>query len=230
MENKFLSVYLVLFLSITTAYAELTGAKESDAQAGSSPSSLPNCIEDSKTIQNIEETMKANRRSPHKYNGYADALKNSSDLELASRLAYAEVLAANCNEHNSQLVRPITEVIANRIALRKNNARKVVFERDQFASSLNKYDSSRYKDFLCPKDTQLWNEVQTQMELALQKPKNENQRLLPTDGVHYYFFQHDKKFTPPAWAEGKKAYPTIDFQDSSKLNSCAKFYRNPKFK
>jgi hypothetical protein len=230
MLKMILPFYLGYIFTITSAYAELNSAGENRASIDLSRISLPKCVEDATTIKNIEETMKTNRKSKNKYNGYREALQSSSDLELASRLAYAEVLAAKCNGFKSQIVRPIVEVISNRIAIRNNDTRNVIFERDQFASSLNKYNSSHYKDFLCPRDLKLWQDVQNQMEIAVQKTKGVSQRLLPRDAVHYYFFQHDTKFTPPEWAEGTKAYKQAEFKDSTTVKDCVKFYRNEKWK
>lgn len=259
MLNAILPFYLGCLLTIATAQAELKSLGENPS-SDLSHISLPKCIDDEKTVKDIKSTMKANLDSEHKYNGYKDALQSSTDLEVASRLAYAEVLAANCSKHNSQIIRPITEVIANRIALKKNDIRKVVFQRNQFASSLNNYCSSRYKDFMCPTDLtkncdpkkihpfenpkrrcppdpnkfcptdlKLWHEVQTQMEIALQKTKDDSTRLLPRNTVHYYLFNHDKKFKVPTWAEGPKAYPQAEFKDSATLKECVKFYRNDKW-
>jgi hypothetical protein len=184
---------------------------------------LPSCISGPE-LETILEEMRKHPRSPKKYDGYRRALAGDTDDELLARLAYAETLAAGCSERQSAIAPRIVEAIGNRVRIRGGDVKSVVFERDQFASSLNNYRESRFRDFLCPKDEELWRQVLQESSSRSDKEYAADQ--MPGDSVHYYFFQHSGRFTPPAWAEGPKAYPEARFPGSLELRACVRFFRN----
>lgn len=175
-------------------------------------SDLPKCIKDSKIISDIESSMNAANKRSTKYDGYKKALRDSSDEELMHRLIYAEVLAARCPELDEQILPFVVGVIKNRVEKRQGNIISVVFERDQFASSLNKYSESMYKEFLCPKDVTLWSLVKTM---------SQKKSILPSEVVHYYLFKHHAKWNSPPWS-----FEEAQQSRESAVRECLRAYYN----
>src|SRR5262245_55554670 len=136
-----------LLLIVVNSTAELG---QSGARAQVSTNNLPGCVDSPSDLETIVQAMKSNSKTSHKYDGYKKVFGGASDSELLARLAYAETLAANCPSENAKVAPIVTAVIKNRVTIRKNDVASVVFERDQFASSLNNYSESRSKEFLCP--------------------------------------------------------------------------------
>lgn len=209
-----MTLALFFFLK-TTAHASevVTSSKTSSVSA----LTLPTCIDDAAKISSILDTEKANSKTEFKYRGFQSALSSDSDTELMARLAYSEALAANCPQQTSSLIEPVANVIANRVRVRKGDVRSVVFQKDQFASSLNNYTESRFRDFLCPHDADLWKQALA----AIQKTQASNTLGISSDVFNYYLFQHSARFKAPAWAEQTSAR----FKDSDKIQACVKFYR-----
>ncbi len=182
------------------------------------------CLDSTGELTKIEQHIKTHIKSAEKYIPYQDLLKNSSEQELMARLTYAEVLAANCTSLNLQMVEPIATVIWNRHKLFKQSLREVIFTRDQFASSLNIYKESRYKDFLCPKDKKLWAYVQEKIKDITEGKSS----LFESTVVHYYLFKHSVRFKPPSWAQGPQSYLTASWNGSHQLAPCVQFFKTPK--
>lgn len=204
--------------SFTEAAAEATSpASETRASHG-----LPRCVNSGSDIAQILSTQKANAKTTSKYDGYRDVLDGATDLELVTRLAYAETLAANCPSHADQAMDLIVSAIGNRIRVRRGDAKSVVFQRDQFASSLNIYPESRYRDFLCPTDDELWKKAGVKMQAHLEDSKPNTP--LPKDAVNYYLYRHSDRLKAPDWKlEEARVY-------DEKLRECIRVFRNPAWK
>lgn len=184
------------------------------------PSNLPLCIEDEAEIEKILASMKANPKTDFKYDGYKKALASVSDRELVARLIYSETLAANCDDKVSKILPLIAETIGNRVRLRNGDIKSVVYQRDQFASSLNNYTESHLRHFLCPKNATTWKQ-----SVAATKPALENaSRVLPSDTVNYYLYQHSTRFTPPNWKLKEASVNQGEFKE------CIRFFRSPSWK
>lgn len=187
----------------------------------SAAADLPLCIDNEVQIKEIQSVMRDNFKNSKKYDGFKKALAASSDVELIARLTYAETLAAKCSDNSSTMAPAIAATIKNRIRIRNGNVRSVIFEKDQFASSLNNYDGSLFREFLCPKNLDVWkmSAVAVQKELAG----------FPPMAVHYYLYKHSARFKPPGWAEGAQSYSRVGV-GSVELDECIKFFKNPKWK
>jgi len=219
---------LVMFLAPWVGAEELAGSRPRSGSVGTPApvaTSVPRCFEDAAELERIKEVQRANGKSPHKYDGYQRLFESAAvgEDELLHRLIYAEVTAGQCGADASQAVSPIAEVILNRVRVRNGNVRAVVFERDQFASSLNLYDESAYRSFLCPKDPRLWGEVVRQVN-ALRSGAQRGS--LGPRAFHYYLFKHSTRFTPPAWT---KSY-TPAGQVGSESGLCVVAYNNPNWR
>lgn len=174
---------------------------------------LPKCVNDAAQIEKILATERANPKSNHKYDGFKSAFESESDTNILARLIYSETLAANCPEAQVKIAPLIGGVIANRIKIRKGKARDVVFQRDQFASSFNNYQESRYRDLLCPQDQNLWT-------LAVQSASGNLKTPLTSDTVNYYLYKHSSRFKAPNWR-------LTEFPVNEPIQDCIRFFRNP---
>ena len=182
------------------------------------------CVDNEKTIQEILSNLKKNNDNSRKYDGYRTALAEETDTSLTARLIYAEVLAANCSHLNSEILPGISEVIGNRVRVRKGDSRSVIFERNQFASSLNNYEKSRYRDFLCPKDTALWNLAMKAADKALKK----DPQVLPKNAFNYYLYLHEPSWPVVDWADRKKHQP-VKTSNFDKIDLCIRFFNHLKY-
>ncbi len=188
-------------------------------------SNLPQCIDSQSDIDRVANHQRNNRRNDSKYLIYRQLLQSDSDSELLARLVYAETLGANCSDHNEKLVPLITNVIVNRIRRREGNVRSVVFQRDQFSSSLNIYSSSRYKDFLCPKNSALWNQALEKSNELLQN-SNDSSGDLSSDSINYFLPSHDPRWpNPPDWGLREN---TAAVDES--LRECLRIFHVPNWK
>ncbi len=203
--------FKMLFMLFTTPFWVLSPL---NAQI----SKLPQCIKDTETLQRIEKIQKENSKNSRRYDGYRDALGNSTDLEIFTRLAYAETLAANCPDFNAEISDLIVGVIGQRIIKRARNIQSVVFERSQFSSSLHIYKNSRYRDFLCPQDTSLWQKTCAHVTDFFAKKSTE----LPADTFHYFLYKHDPRWTKEPWNLSEAQHAQ---RNSSK--NCIRLFRNP---
>ena len=177
----------------------------------------PLCLNKTAQISDIRAVQKANRKTARKYDGYRRIFQQTSDSELFARLVYAEVLAANCKPSGDELLKFITFTIHNRIQLQSGSVKAVIFKRDQFASSLNMYKQSRYKEFLCPSNKKLFQKILKFVDsLMTGSIKNNFNRRV----VNYYLHQHfgSYKENPTAWGQWDK-YKVIP--------QCASFYKKP---
>lgn len=184
--------------------------------------SLPVCVDSPAEIKKIQNLIKANSKNEHKYDGYKSALSADEDAVLMARLVYAETSAASCPDQNTALVERISEVISNRVAQR-GSVRSVVFQRDQFASSLNVYQSSRYLDFLCPKDEVLWKSALLKVQSLLHSANSTN-RLSP-DTINYFLYKHD-----PRWVKEPWNLTEDEVQTSPALQRCLRTFKVPSWK
>lgn len=184
-------------------------------------SALPHCIDDKATIDAIQSSVQANRKTSFKYKGYREALHSDSDVELLARLAYSETLAANCPTLTGTIAPGIVNTIYNRVRIKNGNVKAVVFQRDQFASSLNVYSESRYRDFLCPKNLSLWNQVLTEATRSLAGRSSQ----LSKDTVNYFLFKHSAKWTKPPWT-----FDEDQSQSTPESQKCIRFFHVPGWK
>lgn len=214
-----LSAIITITLITTNVFAsEVGGSNGQPAAKKSVGVKLPNCIDNPAQIDAIKATIKANSKTSNKYVGYKKVLNSDSDIELAARLVYAETKATNCEKMNNQIVPVITEVIANRVKIRKGDVQSVIFQRDQFASSLNIYGESNYKDFLCPSDSALWNKAYSETFSAL------SDKTKGTDTVNYFLYKHSPRWTKEPWKLEEDTSLTKGVRD------CIRTFRNPAFK
>lgn len=185
--------------------------------------SLPRCYNEQSTIDSIFADVKANTKTPHKYRAYRQALAGESDENFLARLIYAETKAASCSGMETEIMPIVAAVIRRRIELRGGNIQSVIFERDQFASSLNNYSESHYRDFLCPSDSKAWNQA---LDLTTTSGAKAEVAVLPKDAVHYYFYKHSSRFTPPAWAQDSNSKNEVSTSKDGHLKDCIRVFRN----
>lgn len=214
----FMFVYL-----LGIGFAHSPAAETVSVSKTSAPSPIiPYCVNSEGDIAEIQGVQKAHQKTSNKYDGYRHILHKSTTLELAARLAYAETLAANCPQQEDPVIDLIASVIGNRIRLRHGDIANVVFQKDQFASSLNIYSESRYQDFLCPKNAELWNKALTKMRTNLEQSKPTAS--ITTDSVNYYLYQHSSRFKAPNWKLEKVAFT------DEKTRECIGVFRDPTWK
>lgn len=178
---------------------------------------LPSCIKKTQDVQKIIATTKANTDKSSKYDGYRNALAGDSDQALVARLIFAETLAANCPQQSASVLPLIAGAINNRIQIRKGDVKSVVFERNQFASSLNHYSSSKYLDFLCPSQADLW----TQSMNAVGK-KNDG---LDRSAVNYFLYKHHAGWDKEPWK-----LPETKLSQISNARDCIRVFENKSWK
>ncbi len=220
--NPLLICFALNLLSPVAIQAETTSAATAPSATPTAASSaLPLCINDQKTLEKIEKKQKENAKNSHRYDGYREALSASTDVELFTRLAYAETLAANCSAQNAEVSSLIVNVIGNRVIKRNRNIQSVVFERAQFASSLHSYSSSRFKDFLCPQDETLWLDIRKKVEAFLKAGSGP----LSADTVNYFLYKHDPRWTKEPWTLQEN--PT---SAAGSARDCIRTFRNPSWK
>ncbi len=207
--------------SASPSSAHVSAHAEATATAAN-PVVLPRCIDTAGDIAEIQRAQKANPHNAHKYDGYRSMLRADTDIELATRLAYAEVLAANCPRQENRLIELIASVIGNRIRIRHGDIKGVVFQRDQFASSLNIYAESRYRDFLCPAHRERWEQAYLKMyaNLVASNPTAP----VPADAVNYYLYRHSERFTAPDWK-----LEEVQIEDRE-IRECIRVFRNSAWK
>jgi hypothetical protein len=213
----FLRCLITFFLTSPAVLADPnpeTAHSTQKAIANTTTQPLPRCINSPEEIAQIKASIKANGKTDYKYKAYRQALQNESEAELLARLVYAETLAANCSDLNNKIAPLIRATINNRIQKRKGDIRGVIFQRDQFASSLNIYSQSKYLEFLCPKDQILWN--------LILKPVPSP---LSLDTVNYFLYKHSPRWTSEPWTLPEDAGP-----NNSELRKCIRFFRNPNWK
>lgn len=214
--KKTLVTMLIFPLSIGICFSQ------PNTSAVISTDALPLCVNDARDIAEMQDVQKANPKTARKYDGYRKLLNKDNDFELVARLAYAETLAANCPQQIDPILELVTSAIGNRIRIRHGDIKSVVFQRDQFASSLNIYSESRYRDFLCPNDGTLWNKTITRMRINLESPKPIAS--IPADTVNYYLYRHSDRFKAPDW-KLEEAMITDE-----KTRNCIRVFRNPTWK
>lgn len=213
-------VFLTSLLISMSVWAEVIGDENHKAvNMLSASSQLPHCVNQPEEINAIKSTIKLNSKTENKYNGYRKALASDSDEELMARLIYSETKATNCPQINNEIISVVTSVVSNRVKVRKGDVKSVIFQRDQFASSLNIYDSSKYEDFLCPQDVQTWNSAFKAAGLALAE------KTKPTTTTNYFLYKHDPRWTKEPW---KLEEDTSIANETTRL--CIKAFKNPKFK
>lgn len=223
-----------LFVSLAVQATAQTAVQSDKARGNAKPvrasasAGLPLCISDEVTIEKIIAIQKANPKNPSKYDGYREVFKESSPTELLARLAYAETLAANCPELNFKIAPLIIESITNRIRIRKGDVQSVVYQRDQHASSMNIYKESRYREFLCPQDSALWEAVYNAAQNAL--ASTATGQVLARDAVHYYLYKHSDRHKVPKWASDESEWAISEVPESAILHPCIRFFRNPRWR
>lgn len=216
--SKLLAIVSITLITTGVFAGEVGGSNDQAVAKQSVGAKLPNCINDPAKIDGIKATIKANSKTSNKYVGYKKALNSDSDIELAARLVYAETKATRCEKMNNDIVPVITEVIANRVKIRKGDVQSVIFQRDQFASSLNIYEESNYKDFLCPSDSALWSKVYSETFSAL------SDKTKGSDTVNYFLYKHSPRWTKEPWKLEEDASLTKGVRE------CIRAFKNPTFK
>lgn len=208
---------MTAFVTVSVHAAELTAAIKSMTADGPA---LPHCVNDPAELEAIDIHRKQNSKNEFKYTKIREALASDSDEVLVARLAYAETLAANCPEHQRVVLYPIVSVIQNRIAKRKGDVKSVVFQRDQFASSLNGYEGSKWREFLCPTELALWQKAHRAARAHLPNGGSMITNIAP-DAFNYYLYQHSSKFSPPDWAKKE----SLTFSNSKQVEGCLKIFK-----
>lgn len=221
------ALLLSSILTVLHSNAGSAGEVAKPASAKSNQASnLPLCIDAETDLKSVADHQEANRKNDFKYDMYKKLLSASSESEMLARLAYAETKAANCPDNAAKILPLITDVIANRIDIRKKKklgVESVLFQRNQFASSLNIYEESRYREFLCPKDSAAWAKAVTLAKTALEsKPRKS---VLPPDVVNYFLYQHSPKYTKEPWD-----FVVFPVEASPELRSCIRFFHVPNWK
>lgn len=221
LKNWYIVGLNVFFCAVANEIA-MAGESKPRSQSSSpvTSSSLPLCRSEQSSIDSIFSDVKANAKTPHKYRAYKQVLVGDSDENLLARLIYAETKASSCSERENEIMPIVAAVIRRRIERRGGDIQSVIFERDQFASSLNNYSESHYRDFLCPVDQKSWDRA-----LALATRKAEAV-VIPGDAVHYYFYKHSSRFTPPAWAQDSNSKNEVSTSKDGHLKDCIRVFRN----
>jgi hypothetical protein len=221
--KKCVLMAFVIGAAMLTAPSRLCASEpaHSGSAANEPRSSLPLCVNSARDLEEIRSVLHINNKTPRKYDGYRKSLYGLPSAELAARLAYAETLAANCPEQNDRIGDLVAAVIGNRIRIRRGDVESVVFQRDQFASSLNMYAESRYRDFLCPEDNELWNSISAKIRVNLSGSKPSSP--MPADTVNYYLYQHSASFKAPDWR-----LEEVPIADTTR--HCIRVFRNPAWK
>ena len=189
---------------------------------------LPACIDQPDVIAKIIDVQKQFPKTPQKYDGYRETFRDISNIELLSRLVYAETVATNCAAFDLRVAPMIAESIVARIRIRKGDVRGVVFQRDQYSSSLNIYPESRYREFLCPRQPELWKAAVADVEALLAEPPKP--LVLPGDSAHYYLYKHSDRHKVPTWASDQSEWAVAQFPGSQELKPCIQFFRNPRWR
>ncbi len=201
-NSPFSSAQSIEFSSSLTTYAQIP---------------LPTCVKEPADIQKIITFTKKNSDNSSKYDAYRIALASDSDQALAARLIYAETIAANCPTQSANVLPLIAGVINNRVQIRKGDVKSVVFERNQFASSLNHYSSSKYLDFLCPTDALLWTQS---MNVVGKKNRD-----LPIAAVNYFLYKHHAGWDKEPWK-----LPESKLSLNSNARDCIRVFENKSWK
>lgn len=195
MTTRILSMAFILFAVIAPDFLHLPAAETMPSPAVASQSPLPACVNSESAIAEVKRILTANSANASKYDGYRQLLHSDSAVVLATRLAYAETAAANCAAHNDEVLDLVASVIANRVRIRRGDVESVVFQRNQFSSSLHIYSESRYRDFLCPSDAILWQKASAKMQANLEDVVPSAP--IPKDAVNYYLYRHSDRFVAP---------------------------------
>ena len=210
--NKLLS-FILLFFFFKSASLQ--------AQPSSLQTELPTCYKDLDLMASLKSSLQHNNLSPNKYRFYKELLNKENKNIIKNRLIYAETKASLCPEQEQLISEIISEVIQNRIRIRNNKTLSVIFERNQFSSSLNIYQNSKYKDFLCPQDLKLWASLQT-----LETKEN---RITSKFDVHYFLYKHDPRWTKEPWIL-KESDLQLSKAIKSRLKECIKVFENKSWK
>lgn len=215
---------LILFTALSPVFLPPAAAETTLplAPGGASQLALPACENSEHAIADVKRGLTANGANAKKYDGYRQLLNSDTTVVLAARLAYAETLAANCAAHNDEVLDLVASVIANRVRIRDGDVKDVVFQRNQFASSLHIYSESRYRDFLCPSDAILWGKALAKMQANLEGAVPSAP--MPNDAVNYYLYRHSDRFVAPDWGleEVKIA--------SEEVRRCIRVFRDPRWR
>jgi hypothetical protein len=213
------STYLFFTSLSSTVFAnEIAANLSNDSITSVASEQLPKCV-DGEQKDSIRQFIKANKNSLNKYAKMTEALVSDSDQELMSRLIYAETLAANCPQENQKIAEAISLVVRNRVK-KRNSVKSVVFQKDQFASSLNVYEESRINDFLCPKDQKLWQAVVNSISRDRTFKNNINSSD-PTSVMHYFLYNHSPRFKKEPWT--MKEY---SFREGGPSSQCLRVFIN----
>lgn len=146
------------------------------------------------------------------------------DEEILARLIASETKAAgeSCQTHQTAIAQNIASALYNRIQKRNRRIDSVVFQAQQFASSLHFYKESQIAEFLCPTDSNLISQT---LDWTRSMKNKTYVNTLPENAVNYYLYKHSTRFTPPSWTKTYKEAPT-----NPKISHCIRFFENSHFK
>ena len=208
----------IVMLSMVARSAEVAVTDRREAKPAAT---LPKCVDQPAAIDAIKDSIAANKSKPAKlylkYTAFEREFASENDVERVARLVYAEATAANCGPKTESLVPIIAGVIGNRVRKRGGNVRSVIYQPDQFASSLNIYDESHYREYLCPKDAKIYGRALEAARRALAGPTD-----VPAEAVHYFLYKHSPRWTKAPWT-----FPEHAVADD--LRPCLRTFVNPKW-
>ena len=226
-----LPLAVVMMISTIQARAEVASSIDAPVQVSrSNKVDLPHCVDTELEVAGVKDSVNANRKNEFKYDKYRQITAGDSELQLLTRLAYAETMAANCPEKRDKIYPGIVAVIVHRL---QNNScgkkssqikctvRDVVFQLNQFASSLNIYDESQYKEFLCPRDSRLWTQIYAESQAMLNGSQSASG--LSQKATMYFLYKHSPKYEKEPWVA--KEEMTSATQPSQ---SCIRFFQGNK--
>ena len=204
------------------------------------------------------------RNTPHpRYEAYLRSLRASSGSDIVARLAYAELKEAKCDQH-IELIRPvILESIYNRLETRKTElfpgetrpvhelnyqlqkrlVESVVFQHQQYASSLHRYRisprsespvrvSDGYQNFLCPPQDELFGQIKGETDEYFRS--GQRTREYPSDMHNYYLYEHAPEVftTLPEWADYSRgtSLPEATTSLNADLRRCYRAFREPAYR
>lgn len=214
-----------LMMAGEAAFADRT-AQETPSNETAAEIQLPVCLKSHDA--EIQTWLKANKDSKtQKYKAYKDIYSGAGvdEPEILARLIYAESEAANCE--SIKLTEYIGGAIYNRIRNKGKSISDIVFQFDQFASSLNGYSKANRAGFLCPTDLERWRMSQATVKHLLADAKS---NVLPCEAASYYLYKNNpwthenpKGFKIPDWAKAKGIKTAID-------SECVRFFPDDRFK
>lgn len=222
MMKLVLSIFVFLTVGRVVSAGEVAHGNIQPESQKTKAVELPLCVDTSQAEQ-VRSSIKANKNSNNKYLKVKEVLASDSEEETMARLVYAETLAANCPEEKENVAQAISMVVLNRINVRRD-VKSVIFQKDQFASSLNVYQESRLDDFLCPKDLALWQRCLNNVK-AQNEQKNKSNDPEQKQVMHYFLYNHSPRFKKEPWS-----FKEFDGLKEPPSKSCIRLFYNKQWR